>query len=95
MGLKLLDGFDWNAAKEYLETDEMIAMIAESFVAEIDDYKANFSTYFADLTNETNVENYVIKAHAIKSTTKMLGNMAVSDYAKELEFAGVGRTGFA
>lgn len=87
MALINLEGFDWEASKEFLETDDMIVVIAESFIEEIDGYKTEFSEFFSDLSKPENVENYCIKAHAVKSTCKMLGNMTVSDYFKELEFA--------
>ncbi len=85
-------GIDIKTGLEYSQNDK------EFYVKLLADYAKNKDGKLADLDRffkEKDLENYRIKVHAIKSTSKMIGELKLSAAAKELEDASAnGDEGF-
>lgn len=82
-----LDDFDWEYARSMLVTDEIISSTALVFYKSLDSEFEKLTGYFDTIDNPDSLKNYKICVHALKSTTKMLGNLSFSALAKAAELA--------
>jgi len=85
--LPVIEDFDWNESVQYLMSADVIKEIAILFREEIDEIIEVLVTNSMDLSDAANIDAYRIKAHSTKSSLKSLGNLRVSEIAKECEFA--------
>lgn len=77
-------GFDVDAGLMYSQDDEeLYIMIVKQFASESKEKKEKLERFL----KAEDMPNYAIIVHALKSTSKLIGNMALSDKAKALEFA--------
>ncbi len=81
-------GFDTHLGMEYCQNDdELYESLLKQFVTEYPAKREKIEKFFL----EKDHKNYEIYVHALKSTAKMIGNMALSEQAKDLEFAAKDR----
>jgi len=77
-------GFDTHLGMEYCQNDdELYESLLKQFVTEYPGKQEKIDKYFI----EKDIKNYEIYVHALKSTSKMIGYMPLSEQAKDLEFA--------
>ena len=77
-------GVDISAGLKYCMNDEeFYKTLLTQFATESDDKRAGMEKHFAS----KNFTDYEILVHALKSTSKMIGCMGLSESAKALEFA--------
>ncbi|MBR4200001.1 MAG: response regulator [Oscillospiraceae bacterium] len=77
-------GLDTAEALRYCADDpEFYLTLVQQTVTESNEKQQKLSAYFAD----RDLKNYEILVHALKNTLKLIGSSALSERAKELEFA--------
>ena len=77
-------GMDLAEGLKYCDGDEAFYVsLLKLFAGEYDEKRGKMDEYFA----AKDLKNYEILVHALKSTLKMLGNPALSERAREMEFA--------
>ncbi|MCR5701019.1 MAG: response regulator [Lachnospiraceae bacterium] len=77
-------GIDTLLGLEYCQNDdELYETLLRQFVEEYPGKQNKIEEYY----NAKDFKNYEIYVHALKTTAKMLGNMQLSEQAKDLEFA--------
>lgn len=85
--LPAIENFDWNLAMDYLGDKDIILEIAELFVVDVEKELELINNCTKDIFDDKNLDIYRIKTHAVKTTFMTLGNMVMSNRAKECEFA--------
>ena len=77
-------GIDTHLGLEYCQEDEeLYESLLRQFVSEYPGKREKIEKYYLD----KDFKNYEIYVHALKSTSKMIGNMVLSEQSKDLEFA--------
>ncbi|MBE5924023.1 MAG: response regulator [Lachnospiraceae bacterium] len=77
-------GIDTSLGLEYCQNDdELYEALLRQFVEEYPEKQNKIEGYYS----EKDFKNYEIYVHALKTTAKMLGNIQLSEQAKDLEFA--------
>lgn len=79
-----IKGIDRKTGINNCGSEEGYLSALEIFYCSLDSKADEIERYY----NEHDLENYTIKVHALKSSSKLVGALALSDMAKELEYAG-------
>ena len=79
-----IDGIDGKAAMKYSGSEESLRMVLKLFYDSIDEKTEELEKFYSS----EDIENYTIKVHALKSSSKLIGATELSDCAYELEMAG-------
>ncbi len=79
-----LEGIDAGTGIENSGSLESFSTVLKLFYEAIDEKAKEIDDYFKN----ADFKNYTIKVHALKSSAKLVGALALSDEARELEMAG-------
>ena len=74
--------FDWTYAGLVLKTPELIKQTAADFYKTIDYEVENLNEMYKNIEDSDIMEQYKIKVHSLKSTTKMIGALSLSGVAR-------------
>lgn len=77
--------FDWTYAGLVLKTPELIKQTAADFYKTIDYEVENLNEMYKNIEDSDIMEQYKIKVHSLKSTTKMIGALSLSGVARVAE----------
>lgn len=77
--------FDWTYAGLVLKTPELIKQTAEDFYKTIDYEVENLNEMYKNIEDSDIMEQYKIKVHSLKSTTKMIGALSLSGVSRVAE----------
>ena len=75
---------DMEEGLRYCQDEDLYMELLQQFTEESDDKRSDIEKYY----EEMDFKNYTILVHALKSTSKMIGNSKLSEEAKGLEVAG-------
>lgn len=76
---------DKSVGMEYCMDDEdFYKEVLQTYIEESSEHKAELEQALA----EGDIQNYTVKIHSVKSTSKMVGAMSFADKAYALEMAG-------
>ncbi|MCR5402695.1 MAG: DegV family EDD domain-containing protein [Butyrivibrio sp.] len=79
-----LEGIDAEVAIRNSGSEDSFEAVLKIFYNSIQTYSDDIKEYYS----KEDWQNYTIKVHALKSSSKLIGALELSDMAKELEFAG-------
>ncbi len=86
--LSQIEGISWDKAFEHLPDMEILMETVDNFYMMINGEADNLEKFYNLLDKEQSaVDNYRIKVHAMKSAAALIGAMDLSEMAKELEYA--------
>ncbi|MCM1288481.1 MAG: PocR ligand-binding domain-containing protein [Clostridium sp.] len=77
--------FDWTYALTVLKTPELILQTAGDFYKTIDYELENLNEMYQNIEDSDIMEQYKIKVHSLKSTSKMIGALSLSGVARVAE----------
>lgn len=77
-------GLDVDAALSYTGDESTYQFVIEKYVSDYPDKCAELKKFY----EESDWPNYIIAAHTLKSSSRMLGATALSKKAEEMELAG-------
>lgn len=77
--------FDWNYAASVLKTPELIMQTVEDFYKSIDRELQDLSEMCENIEKPDKMEQYRIKVHSLKSTTKMIGALNLAGISRIAE----------
>ena len=86
-GLSKIDGFDFDAARNRLQNEELLKVILVEFHDLITPLSRKLSEMVSDIEQEDVVNQYRVEVHAFKSNAATVGAQELSDLAKTLEMA--------
>lgn len=67
-----------------MDDEDFYHEILETYIEESDEHKAALQKFL----DEGDIENYTVRIHSVKSTSKTIGAMKFAEKAYELEMAG-------
>ncbi|MCM1170922.1 MAG: PocR ligand-binding domain-containing protein [Clostridium sp.] len=77
--------FDWTYALTVLKTPELILQTAGDFYKTIEYELENLNEMYQNIEDSDIMEQYKIKVHSLKSTSKMIGALSLSGVARVAE----------
>ena len=83
--------FDWTYAITVLKTPELIKQTAGDFYKTIDYEIENLNEMYKNIEASDIMEQYKIKVHSLKSTTKMIGALSLSGVSRVAEVYAINR----
>ncbi len=83
--------FDWTYAITVLKTPELIKQTAGDFYKTIDYEIKNLNEMYKNIEASDIMEQYKIKVHSLKSTTKMIGALSLSGVSRVAEVYAINR----
>lgn len=83
--------FDWTYAITVLKTPELIKQTAEDFYKTIDYEIENLNDMYQNIEDSDKMEQYKIKVHSLKSTTKMIGALSLSGVSRVAEVYAINK----
>lgn len=83
--------FDWTYAITVLKTPELIKQTAEDFYKTIDYEIENLNDMYQNIEDSDIIEQYKIKVHSLKSTTKMIGALSLSGVSRVAEVYAINK----
>lgn len=85
-----IQDFDWNLALKHCMSERVLKMVLKKFYSSISSEIAtvtNMADVIKDISDADAINDYRIHVHGLKSTLATVGNMRLSEMAKELEMA--------
>lgn len=85
-----IEDFDWNIALKHCLNEKLLKTIVGRFAAKLPEEIATVKTMLQDImiSNDEEVwKRYTIRVHGLKSSLATIGNLRLSELAKELEMA--------
>lgn len=79
-----IPGIDYETAIEYSGSEEIFGEVLQDYYKSVDSTREELNAYYS---NE-DWDGYVIKIHALKSTSRLIGAISLGDEASALESAG-------
>lgn len=83
--------FDWTYAIMTLKTPELIEKTAGDFYKTIDYEIENLNEMYKNIEDSDIMEQYRIKVHSLKSTTKMIGALSLSGVSRVAEVYAINK----
>ncbi len=83
--------FDWTYAITVLKTPELIKQTAGDFYKTIDYEIENLNEMYKNIEASDIMEQYKIKVHSLKSTTKMIGALSLSGVSRVAEVYAINK----
>lgn len=87
--LPQLEEFDFEYAREFCPTEEILRNILEDFYYSITPLKKKLQGVFEEIENQHMQQAYRIEVHALKSTSAAVGALLLSKLARLLEVAAI------
>ncbi len=86
-----IEGVDWESALTHLPNEELLLGTVYDFYSTINGEADFLQECYENLEDDTKLENYRIKVHAMKSSAALVGIKELSEMAKNLEMAAKDR----